>query len=97
MAAISSLGAVIDPGDSETEARHPSVLLPYDPETESVLRGPHRGQTLRKAEWDAATLLLAHFETVTVQTVTLCPWWRCWLLTPARRLTPSRPRAEVRP
>lgn len=97
LAAINSLGAVIDPCDCDAAASSPSVFLPYDPESGAVLRGPHRGQTLREAEWDAATILLARFETVTVQTVTLCPWWRWWLFTPARRLTPSKPRAEVRP
>lgn len=94
LAAINSLGAIIDPGDIDTAAGF-CVFLPYDPETQKVLRGPHRGQKLAEAEWDAATLLLARFEAVAVQTVTLCPWWRWWLFTPARRLTPCKPRAEV--
>ncbi|WP_291428494.1 hypothetical protein [Deinococcus sp.] len=65
--------------------------FPYDPRTQRVLAGPHKGQPVWDAIQAEVPRLLRSFAHVTVTHVTVRPWQRWWQRTPAKRLIPSCP------
>ena len=90
--AASCLGAIVDLQafeEAQQSAYFASVNIPYDPERQTVTRGIYRGMNVRHAVLMEVTHLSRTWPHITVQEVTLRPWWNWWRPTPARRVAPA--------
>lgn len=93
MAAINSLGAVVDLQAVEEVEQTTDVVrvLPFDSRTHLVLRGPYKGRQLKYAREREVSRLLMTYAHVRCSKTQIRPWWRCWRRTSALVLQPAYP------